>query len=645
MESTGKFDYFRYLCRTECIVSLRAFTDPEIIDAILLHHIGVVWQVKLKGALRRIFDSKAWIRPSPPAGKDRDRWTEQLRGDKGEISIDAVRNGTRRGDFFMSQLQESAQNASSYDDLVDAPDQSGYDGMSPADIKRQLLHIMTTECYLNQVLHGSHAVVCSDLEWFGPSLPHTSIIAVLEFFGISKTWLGFFKAFLAAPIRFPGETKPRVRKRGTPISYSLSVFCGEAILSMMDFAVNQRANGLFLYRMHDDLWIWGSDPKKVADGWDEMNKYATLVGLTFGKPKTGSSYVGAVNESTSRLPSGDIRWGFLQFDPDKARFVIDQKDVDMHIKEMRRQLVGTKSVFGWVNAYNKYMTFFMRNFGGLPGNCVGKDHVLDMIDTLARIQRELFPEMADGGAVGYLRKTIKERFGTTDLPEGYFYFPISSGGLQLRNTMLELLALDRRDKPLTTLDDDKTEGKDETSDAPTSASSLTDDEPDSDDESEPDNTGTDDDQIFHEDKAVADVKFKKRIEHDRKVYESMKEAWELDTDNRRSKKGHLFRDVAFMSFDEYVGLRETWLSGWGQSYSHMLQPPKLREVTLMPEIRELTKSWAGWEGGLGWYGKWVVNMYGEEVVRKFGGLEVVDPNLIPIGMVQLFKTSRMKLDQ
>jgi hypothetical protein len=69
----------------------------------------------------------------------------------------------------------------------------------------------------------------------------------------------------------------------------------------------------------------------------------------------------------------------------------------------------------------------------------------------------------------------------------------------------------------------------------------------------------------------------------------------------------------------------------------------------MPEMRQLTTKWAGWKDGPGhaldWYGKWVVNMYGEEVVRKFGGLEVVDPNLIPIGMVELFKSSRMKLDQ
>jgi hypothetical protein len=546
----------------------------------------------------------------------------------------------------MTQLHEHASNPAVYDDLVDAPEIQKNES-SPAVIKRELLHIMTTECYLNQAVHGSHATVRSDLEWFGPSLPHTSILTVFEFMGMSNTWLEFFKVFLAAPIRFPGETEARVRKRGTPISYSLSVICGEAIMFIMDFAVNQRADGLYLYRMHDDLWIWDADPKRVADGWDEINKCATLIGLKINKQKTGSAYVGSTNDAVSRLPAGDIRWGFLRFDTENARFVIDQKDVDLHIKEMSRQLVNTKSVFGWVNAYNKYMDFFVRNFGGLPSNCVVKEHIIDIIDTLAHIQRELFPELAEGGAVGYLRKRIEDSFDTKDLPEGYFYFPVSRGGLELRNTSLEFFALERRDKPLATPDDDKIETKDRAqSDDSVSVSSESETDYSDDEESEPDNVA-DGDEIFHEDKAVGDQKFKKRIENDRKVYASMKEAWELDTDRRRARKGYLYEDVKFMSFDEYTSLRESWLADWGQSYDDMLKSPRLHVVTLMPEMRELTKHWPGGQDGyiLDWYGKWVVNMYGEDVVKKFGSLEVVDPNLIPIGMVRLFKSSRMKLDQ
>jgi len=124
-----------------------------------------------------------------------------------------------------------------------------------------------------------------------------------------------------------------------------------------------------------------------------MNSYASLVSLKFNNGKTGSACVGS--DSAPRppgLPAGDIRWGFLKFDRDEGRFVIDQKDVDLHIAELRRQL----------KAYNKYMAFFHRNIGGRPAFCFGENHTTDVIQTLARIQCELFPGI-EGGAVGHLR--------------------------------------------------------------------------------------------------------------------------------------------------------------------------------------------------------------------------------------------------
>jgi len=675
---------FHFLRVTDEFIS-RAFTDPDIIDALLLHYIGVAWQVKLKTALRRIFDGEAWVRPTrytytkPPApstatdwavdwaadevtdwaspGPGRRRGTAapvphsvrsrrvaQLRGDTGDESIEMQRNNARRANFFLSQFQNEAAEVSTYDDLIDVPEPADKDNASPAQIKRLLLHLMTTECYLNKAIHGSHATICSDLEWFGPSLPHSSILTVLEFLGMSKTWVDFYKSFLSAPIRFPDETEARVRKRGTPISYALSVVCGETILFMMDFAVNQRADGLYLYRMHDDLWVWDSNAKKVAAGWAEMKTYASLVGLKFNIKKTGSAYVGTNADDAADHPTGNIRWGFLKFDPAQARFGIDQNDVDMHIVEMRRQLASTKSVFGWVNAYNKYTVFFLRNLGGLPANCVGKEHLVDTIDTLARIQRELFPDI-QGGAVGYLRKTIETRFGTTDLPEGYFYFPISSGGLELRNIMLELLALERRDKPLaTTEDDDELHDEDDSKSEKSAADSVL----ASDDESEPEeDCDSDDDKFFDEKRAVGESKFSKRVESDRKAYNTLKKIWDRDADSRRIKSGPLLSSESdeFMTFEEYIGLRESWLASWGKSYRDMLDTPGIRDVTMVPNVYEMIQRGAKRWQGMDWYERWIVSMYGEEVVKKFGGLEVVDPNLIPIGMVELFRTSRMKLDQ
>lgn len=41
----------------------------------------------------------------------------------------------------------------------------------------------------------------------------------------------------------------------------------------------------------------------------------------------------------------------------------------------------------------------------------------------------------------YLKNTMKERFGISDIPDDYFYFPASLGGLELHNPFVGLVQL------------------------------------------------------------------------------------------------------------------------------------------------------------------------------------------------------------
>ena len=573
----------------------RAFTDPDILDALFLQFIGVSWQCEFKRVFKGMFGGKGWNRAFEPLSKDEiDRRRVYFGEYTNSSSLEAERHRMREMHFLVSQLPRTVESNPTYDDSVDSADDSAdtENGVSSTAIKQMLLHMMVTECYLNKTLHGRHTVVRTDLEWFGPSLPHDSIITLLAFFGVSQDWLNFFKAYLKAPMCFKDDPtgEIRVRERGTPISFALSALCGEVILFGMDFAVNQRAGGLFLYRIHDDLWFWDSEPEKCVAAWEEMNTYAALVGLKFNASKTGSACVG--DEVNPGLPGGDIRWGFLKFDSSQSRFIIDQQDVDTHIVELRRQLSATKSVFGWVNAYNKYMAFFVRNFGGRPAKCFGRVHVDDMIDTLAKIQKELFTlDRAEGGAVGHLRDIIRERFEVHDLPQGYFYFPISSGGLELRNPMIELFAMRTEVSP------------------------------------DPDTT------------------FTVEMEKDYETYCALKEKWEQSDLSQR-----FYSTKDFLSYDQYVSRRETRLQSWRSSYLALLEVSRPINVSLSPAVEAALKSaWPGddgwWNNTMDFYQKWVIGLYADEVVERFGSLEVVDPRLIPVGMVQLFRSSRMRWDQ
>lgn len=53
-----------------------------------------------------------------------------------------------------------------------------------------------------------------------------------------------------------------------------------------------------------------------------------------------------------RLPDGEIRWGFLVLKTSNGRFEIDQKMVEGHIEELRKQLEGkSKSVIDYIQAW------------------------------------------------------------------------------------------------------------------------------------------------------------------------------------------------------------------------------------------------------------------------------------------------------
>jgi hypothetical protein len=572
----------------------RAFTDPEILDALFLQYIGVSWQCQFKTILKHMFTGRGWRGAYEPLSKDMiDRRKIYLGEGAIGVGIESERQRMRETHFLVSQLHATPYSNLTYDDSLESDDANTNtdSAVSAAAIKQKHLHMLVTECDLNVTLHGRHTVVRTDLEWFGPSLPHDSIITVLAFFGVPENWLEFFSVFLKAPMCFKDDAGDiQVRERGTPISYALSALCGEIILFGMDFAVNQKADGLFLYRIHDDIWFWDPKPEKCVAAWKEMNTYASLVGLNFNASKTGSACVGA--DLSRELPEGDIRWGFLKFDSTQRRFIIDQPDVDAHIVELRRQLSATRSVFGWVNAYNKYMAFFVRNFGGRPAACFGREHLDDMIDTLAKVQKQLFPgdQAEEGGAVGHLRNMIRVRFGVDNLPQGYFYFPISNGGLELRNPMVEIFAMVNMVFP------------------------------------------------------AKDVSFKKQVEKDYATYRNLKDRWD------QSESQVYLSTKEFMPYEEYVYQRETRLASWKWSYIKMLKVPPPVNVSLSPAVEAALKNaWPDnhwrWHDSMDFYQKWVVGLYADEVIERFGSLEVVDPALIPVGLVQLFRNSRMKWDQ
>ncbi|CAG8288714.1 unnamed protein product [Penicillium salamii] len=584
----------------------RFYMDEDLLDALLLQYLGTKWAVKLREVFVEFLHSREWKPLREDVSEEyinRRKFSFGRSGITTTGRINELRRGTYEEDYFMSQLPDSEQEgAREYDGEDDSQ------GKNPLDTKHSLLHLLITESIIHKHQHGEFTAIRSDFEWFGPSMPHATLLAVLKFFGFSETWLNFFKAFLEAPLKFTQDGvngSVQTRKRGLPMSHTLGDCFGEVVLFCMDYTVNQHADGAFLYRLHDDFWFWGAE-KTCDKAWDAMKQFSQVMGLTFNQEKTGTVRMGnADGEKSSSLPQGDIRWGFLVLDAAQERFIIDQAQVDQHIEELSRQLSSCKSVFAWVQAWNSYFGRFFTNNFAKPAICFGRGHIDMAISTLNRIERTLFNKTEDSnpsnkvsGVTEYLRTVIAERFDIHELPDGFFYYPVELGGLGLLNPFIRLLAMRE-------------------------------------------NIKTTPRKLLHKASLEGEV-----------AYEMAKEKFKSNGGGDSTGVGIEYGPSDFMSFEEYSRYPETFSGPLKDVYNQLNQVPQEKKVPLtlgfsreqdslgddLSEKASINNHWSKMTP----YWCWVAELYYEEMVQTYGGLAAVNREFMPLGVVKTLREGKFR---
>jgi hypothetical protein len=479
----------------------------------------------------------------------------------------------------------------------------------PMDAKQRLLHLLGTEIAINTRIHGEASCFRSAFEDWNSLLPHSTILTVLKFFGVPDKWLSFFLRFLQAPLKLDdGDAEPRIRQCGTPGVHSCSDIFGEAILFCLDFAVNQRTDGSLLYRINDDFWFWSGDHDKSVRAWQAAEHFTKVMGVNLNATKTGSVRISADREealSAAPLPEGEIRWGFLYLDPCTGRFEIDESMIELHIEELGQQLrAKDKSIFSWIQTWNTYATtFFTANFGK-AANCFGRVHVDRILAAHQHIHLALFSD--DGSITEYLKRLIKDRFGVEGVPDGFLFFPVELGGLGLQNPFIGPLQI--RDAVLENQLDLLQEFE----------------------------------QKERERYRVAKERFEKG--------EIVEERYAVDDPDWTPLEG---KDE-FMSFTEFVKYREDldydFVGQLSDVFAKLLLKPgeeavnatanvlnAINSLVLQTNLKGITAQWFYMEP----YWKWVAQMYGQEMISKFGGLNIVEPGLLPVGMVSFFQSQRV----
>ncbi|KAI9774469.1 MAG: hypothetical protein M1839_001702 [Geoglossum umbratile] len=608
------------------------YEDEDILQAIFLHYLGVRWGSTFKKHLVEFSRTPAWkplskpvpneylrrrmhflndfmppplpppppppsqYMPPPPPPPPPPAWSSPPMPPlpppppPPSMWMHSTIQTQRRADFsrhFMTQLPSYSTGPRRCIDLsID------YVTAKSETLHQALPHLVATESLIHTSIHGHFTVLRSGLKWFGLSLPHSTILTVLEFFGVPSKWLSFFKKFLECPVKFTedgpdGQTQTRVR--GVPASHALSVLFGEILLFCMDYAVNQGADGALLYRLHDDFWVWGQE-NTCVEAWDAVKQFTKVMGVSFDKEKTGTAQISQNKAKpktlTDRLPKGEVRWGMLQLDSTTGQFVVNQKEVNTHTKELKLKLSACKSILAWVRTWNTYMEkLFADNFAE-PAHCLGRGYVDTIIKTFERFQRELFT--ANEGATEHLRAEIAKRFGVANIPDGFIYFPAQLGGLELHNPLINLYAV-----------------RNSVSENPARAI----------------------------ERALAD----EEALHRRKRRQPRKSLSPLPG-------GGIF------TLEELRSHREDTSSQFGDAYKYLLTIPAAKVGSPTPELTAaldrvpyygdcgVDSDWRD----MGTYYQSVVRLYGADLLERVGSLTIVEERFLPASLVDLFREKRQK---
>ena len=603
----------------------RIWMDEDVLQAIFVEYVGIRCCNFLSKRLRSFVgrhDVWRWEPGTAMTAMDSLRRSYYL-GDawSGDDSLERARKQEYLATFFMSQLPAtpSSFGAGAYVNDGAADDENQAKGWS--NIKQKMLRTLASELIVHRELHGEAAVVQSDLQWYATGLSHTTIFAVMRFFGFSEKVIAFYRKVLEAPLNMEpadGVSKgPRTRRRGVPMAHATEKFIGELVLFVMDLVVN-RETGMLLYRLHDDLFLVG-EPRRCAKAWEAMNTFAKVMGLKFNAHKTGSVYLAnegeKIPEVAAALPKGRVQIGHLALDEESGEWVIDQEQVGEHVAQLKKQLGASGSILRWVQTWNSCIGRFFSHTFGEPASCFGVGHVDSILETYRRMNEVLFGA-GGGSAVQYLKTKIQERFNVGEIPDAFILLPEKMGGLGLQNPFIPLLV--NREK------------------------------------------------LAEEGESAAAI-LRQALERDRERYDDARKEFEAleGAPERIRRLGGGYRDKeryeaikesiydtmseedldTFFSFEEYCRFRETTSRALMKAYEHLCDTvdptsPKMdREVELMLNnigIYTYDQSPKGVEA------KWALQMFAGGLKESFGGLRLVEDNLLPLGVLAMMRKKAVR---
>ncbi|KAK4455574.1 hypothetical protein QBC34DRAFT_445137 [Podospora aff. communis PSN243] len=616
-------DGIRVMPRAGLNGKYRIWADDDILQLIFVQYIGVKLCNMLKPSLKQ-FMLSVWEREIDshlaPSQDEQDRrryFLDSYYYSSSGGTVEHERKQAYMDTFLLSQLPDTETSLLEGDHNYDGNDDTssasseGLANQKRPHTKELIIHRLRGKTYDTRTDSGNGvALVQTDLQWYGTSLSHSTIFAVLEYVGFGEDWVAFFRKYLAAPLNLDTaadgrpQLGPRIRKRGVPMAHASEKFIGELVLFFMDVAVN-RQTGILLYRLHDDIWLCG-EPERSAQAWTCLQPFSDVFGLEFNRSKTGSVHLPGSGKKDVKvakiLPVGNVSIGFLQLSPETGKWVIDRRLVKAHLDQLEKQLLSCKSILSWVQTWNSCIGRFFSHTFGEPAFCLGCEHVDEVLNTYSKMLERLFPNKDGGSVVKHLKEMIQDRFDVKDLPDAFIFLPENLGGLGLRDPFVPLFLIrDRiRQTPEAIIESALRRERERY---------------------------LEEKKMFDE---VGESGLRRRF---RSIYPdddhevAAIKADELDT---------------FMSLEEYSRFREKTSYQLRDAYMKLVSTPDIDDIVLSKEVESGIRDLGAFvKGSLDSEKKWFLQLYSEELLKDFGGLSLVDKQFLPVGVLAMMRGKKV----
>jgi hypothetical protein len=272
--------------------------------------------------------------------------------------------------------------------------------------------------------HQPFYVVKADLQDFYPSISHDLIDTLLELGGVTEMDRQLIQRILTIPLQ--GENSVEVAQRGLANDRTLSHALGESLLARLNQFIHQKAP-VQIVRIIDDICILAATATHALDAWQAIHEFCQRTGLVVNEQKSGAVSIGG--NLPAGLPNRLPTWKFLQLRPN-GEWQVDQVALNEHLTITREEVRRAPSVIAAVEVYNQRVRELIDSLA--LNYALGQPHRYSADEAIAQFHHQF----ANGRSITtYLAEMIRahlpEAGEANELPEAWFYWPLSAGGLGL----------------------------------------------------------------------------------------------------------------------------------------------------------------------------------------------------------------------